>query len=66
MITEVCQIIRAVQFGDKGKALSYAKLLAENLDKAGQHKEATRILRALEYPTTQGQPVVMDSNDDWK
>lgn len=60
MITEVCQIIKASQVGDKEKAASYARLLAENLDKDGKHKEATRILRALDLPTLQSQPVVMD------
>jgi len=58
MITEICHIIKAVIAEDKEKALSYARLLAENLDKDGKHKEATRVHRALSGE--HGVPVVMD------
>ncbi len=47
MITEVCQMIRAIKSGDKEKGLAYAGLLAENLAKAGQLKESERITREL-------------------
>lgn len=61
MITEVCQMIRAVKAGDQNKAISYASLLAENLDKTGKSKEATRIRNAINGIV--GNPVVMDSVD---
>lgn len=60
MYTEICQLIRAVQANDKPKALSYARLLAENLEKDGKPKEATRILRALGDHTLQSPPVCLD------
>ena len=47
MYTEVCKIIEASQAGDKERAASYARLLAENLRKEGKEKEAVRVLRAL-------------------
>jgi hypothetical protein len=61
MYTEVCKIIEASQAGDKQKAEAYARLLATNLEKAGQPKEATRILRALGDQTLQSPPVGLDS-----
>lgn len=61
MYTEICKIIEASQAGDKQKAEAYARLLATNLEKAGQPKEATRILRALGDQTLQSAPVVLDS-----
>lgn len=60
MYTEICKIIEASQAGDKSKAESYARLLAENLDKAGQPKEANRVLRALGDHAPQSQPVTLD------
>ncbi len=64
MYTEVGQIIRASQVGDKQKAASYARLLAENLTKDGKEREARMVLRALgDLPP--GNPVTLDSSEDW-
>lgn len=60
MFTEICKIIQAAKAGDAQKAESYARLLAENLDKAGQHKDATRVLRALGDQTLQSRAVCLD------
>jgi hypothetical protein len=60
MYTEICKIIEAAIAGDQGRAESYARLLAQNLDKAGQPKEATRVLRALGDATAQSPPAGLD------
>lgn len=60
MFTEVCKIIEAGLASDPAQVEAYARLLAENLDKAGQPKEATRVLRALGDQTLQSRPVCLD------
>ena len=57
MYTEICKIIAAAKVGDTKKAEAYARLLADNLDKDGQHKESTRVRRALGDHTLQSRPV---------
>ena len=58
MFTEIIKIIEGGLNKDPQKVLSYAKLLAENLSKAGDSKAADRILRALH--SKQAQPVYLD------
>ncbi|GAB3719303.1 ATP-binding protein [Spirosoma flavus] len=58
MITEIIKIIEGGLNKDPQKVLNYAKLLAENLSKAGDSKGADRILRALH--NKQAQPVYLD------
>lgn len=58
MFTEIIKIIEGGLSKDPQKVLSYAKLLAENLSKAGDTKAADRILRALH--SKQAQPVYLD------
>lgn len=58
MYTEIIKIIEGGLNKDPQKVLSYAKLLAENLSKAGDSKAADRILRALH--SKQAQPVYLD------
>lgn len=58
MYTEIIKIIEGGLNRDPEKVLSYSRLLAENLAKAGDSKAADRILRTLQNKQTQ--PVHMD------
>jgi phenylacetate-coenzyme A ligase PaaK-like adenylate-forming protein len=61
MITEVCGMIRALKANNLAGAESYARLLAENLDKVGQHKESSRVRRALGEQTLQAAQATLDN-----
>jgi plasmid stabilization system protein ParE len=61
MLTEVCGMIRALKANDIAVAESYARLLADNLDKAGQHKESSRVRRALGEQTLQAVQATLDN-----
>ncbi len=58
MYTEIVKIIEGGISNDSQKVANYAKLLAENLNKAGDTKAANRILRALH--SKHSQPVYLD------
>lgn len=58
MHSEILKIIEGGLARDPKKVTSYAKVLAENLAKEGDHKASARILRALE--SHQGDPMHMD------
>lgn len=60
MGTLLNNIIVAGLAGDPRQVEAYARLLADNLDAAGQHKQATRVRRVLGEQTVQSQPVGLD------